>query len=709
MQPIPQTRLTCISDHTVATYSGMLAGTLAGNYEPSDMEIDLVRLCASCGVRFVHGKVVGHDSEGRRLLLEDRPAVHYDLLSVGIGSRPALPPGGEQGLSIKPMQTFLPRLRATIDDTLTQTSEEALQVAIVGGGASGVEIAFCLQQFFANNYADAAAPSITLVDGSHQILANMPPRTRQLANRELQRRGISLRLNSRIAKVEGERQLVFEDGQLWQPDLILWATSAKPPALLEVLELPLDERGFLLTRSTLQCTGAENVFAVGDTGSVEGEDYAKAGVYAVRQGPVLWENLRRKIEGEPLEEWKPQSKFLTLLNTGDNRAILTYKGFSFHTGWCWRLKNRIDTKFMAMYQGYEPPEMMDMPADDPAAIDLSKQCGGCGSKMSASVLQKSLPALQQTEQDHVLMGLDPPDDIALLAQRSGRATAVSTDFFSAFVDDPFLLGQIAALNALSDLHAKGATPRAALSIAILPHGSDEQQARMLNDLLAGAVEIFRPAGVPIVGGHSTMGPKLTFGFTIVGDADAERVMRKSALALGDRLVLTKPLGTGVLLAAHMQAACRAAWWTPLVETMLLSNQHAAAVASEIGVSSATDVTGFGLAAHLLEMLKSSDLTAKVSLAALPLLPGTTELLEDGFESTLAPSNRESCCGLHIEPELREKSTTKILFDPQTSGGLLLAVPENRLEQLLSDCGTQATVIGSIVEDEGEGKDLSIVI
>lgn len=712
MQPIPQTRLTCVSDHPVASYSGMLAGTLAGNYQPSDMEIDLVRLCASCGVRFVHGKVTGLDAEGRRLLLEDRPAIHYGLLSVGIGSRPALPSGGEQGLSIKPMQTFLPRLRATIDESLARHSDEALQIAIVGGGASGVEIACCLQQFFKHNYADATTPNITIIDGGQQILAGMPQRTRQLAMQELKRRGIQLRLNSRIAKVEGDRQLVFEDNQQWDPDIVLWATSAKPPALLDQLNLPRDERGFLLTRNTLQTTGNDpfndHVFAVGDTGTVEGERYAKAGVYAVRQGPALWENLRRKIEGTPLQKWKPQSQFLTLLNTGDQRAILTYRGLSIHARWCWRLKNRIDTNFMAMYQGYDPPEMMSAPETSSADVELAKQCGGCGSKTSARVLQKSLPALQQASHDHVLMGLDPPDDIALLAPRPGLATAVSTDFFSAFVDDPFLLGRIAALNALSDLHAKGATPRAALSVVILPPGSDEQQARMLNDLLAGAVCEFRPAGVPIVGGHSIMGPKLTFGFTILGDADAESVMRKSALALGDRLVLTKPLGTGVLLAAHMQAACRAEWWTPLVETMLLSNQAAATAAIEIGVSSATDVTGFGLAAHLLEMLKSSGFAAELSLGSLPLLPGTAELLKDGFESTLAPSNREGCCGLCIAPELQEEPATKILFDPQTSGGLLLAVPENQLDQLLAKCGMMAAVIGRIVEGVGKEESLQLV-
>ena len=148
---------------------------------------------------------------------------------------------------------------------------------------------------------------------------------------------------------------------------------------------------------------------------------------------------------------------------------------------------------------------------------------------------------------------------------------------------------------------------------------------------------FQPENVPIVGGHSTMGPKLTFGFTILGDANAKSVMRKSALSLGDRLVLTKPARHGCGCSPRTcQAACRAEWWTPLVESMLQSNQPVATTASEMGIDSATDVTGFGLAAHLLEMLKSSGLSAEVSLDTLPLLPGSAELLEAGFESTLGP-------------------------------------------------------------------------
>lgn len=678
----------------------MLAGTLAGQYEPGEMQIDLVRLCASCGVRLVIGKVVGLDREKRELLLADRPPVRFDSLSIGIGSRPTLPPGEAAGLSIKPMQTFLPRLRVEIEEKLAARNDAALEFAVVGGGAAGVEIACCLQEFLKQHDAERQTSNIVLIEAADEVLSTMPKRSRQLAATELERRGIRCLTGQRIATTDEDGTLTFEDGSTTRADLVLWATSARPPGLLGELDLPTDERGFLLTRSTLQSTSDEDIFAVGDSGTVAGEDYAKAGVYAVRQGPVLWENLRRRHAGKQLQTWRPQSQFLSLIGSGDNRAILTYRGMSLHAGAWWRLKDWIDRRFMAKYQSYEPPAMMASASPNSEHTDQQPPCGGCGSKASSRVLQRVLSQLEQPQHERVLIGLDAPDDIALVTNQPNQATAASTDFFTAFVDDPYLLGRIAALNALSDLYVKAAVPHSALSIAVVPEGAEEQQARLLSDLLAGAAREFNEANVAIVGGHSIVGPKLTIGFTVLGDADPKQVVRKNSLAVGDCLVLTKPLGTGVLLAGHMQAKCRAAWWTTLVESMLTSNRSAAIAAQELSVSAATDVTGFGLAGHLQEMLADTPLAAELSLDALPLLPGASELLAEGIESTLAPANRAGCSSISMSAGANSHHAN-ILFDPQTSGGLLLAVAESQLQPLLATCGPPVTTIGRIVASEDE--------
>ena len=545
-----------------------------------------------------------------------------------------------------------------------------------------------------------------MIDSGRTVLQGMPRRSQQLASDELSRRDIALRLASRVKQFDGNL-LEFADGSELPTDIVVWATSAQPSPLLEQLDLPLDERGFLQTRNTLQSTGADNIFAVGDAGTVEGTPYAKAGVYAVRQGPTLWNNMQRKLTGQPLESWTPQSKFLSLIGTGDDRAILTYYGLSLHNRWCWKLKDWIDTRFMAKYQQYEPPMMMSSRSatDD---RDLAKQCGGCGSKASARVLQTSLPRVAQRKYEHVLVGLETPDDVALIANSQQRATAVTTDFFSAFVDEPYLMGRIAAQNALSDLYAKNATPRAALSVAILPHGPEHQQSQLLEDVLAGAAKEFSAGNVPIVGGHSIVGPKLTVGFTILGDADPKKVPAKSAVVPGDVLILTKPLGTGVLLAAQMQAACRAEWWQELVESMLRSNRSAAELAGQLYVSAATDVTGFGLAGHLSEMLAPTGLACELSLSSLPTLPGASELLSRGFESTLAPSNREAVEELlRFAPEV-DHSRGAILFDPQTSGGLLLATPKENVESLLTRLGMQASVIGKVFSATSEKAEIRLL-
>ncbi|MEM8946329.1 MAG: FAD-dependent oxidoreductase [Planctomycetota bacterium] len=348
--PIPGARLTCVSDHAVAAYSGMLAGTLAGQYESHEMEIDLARQCALADAQFVQAKALGLDPDTKQLRLEGRSPLAYDLLSIGVGSRPAVPEHAEGTLSIKPMQTFLARLQSKLADLADDQQDRSRTIAIVGGGAAGVEIANCLDEHLRQTTSHGRGIELCLVEGGTQLLHGMPQRTNMLAHHELQRRQIRTRLNARVAQVEDGRTLILASGERLGVDLVVWATVARPSALLSQLNLPLDERGFLSTRDSLQCSGYDDVFAVGDTGSVDGAPYAKAGVYAVRQGPILWENLRRRITGQVLLRWRPQSRFLSLLNTGEGKAILTYGAVACHTRWAWWLKDWIDRRFMGQHR-----------------------------------------------------------------------------------------------------------------------------------------------------------------------------------------------------------------------------------------------------------------------------------------------------------------------------------------------------------------------
>jgi len=345
--PLPQARLTCVSDFADATYSGMLPGTLAGQYEPDTMRIDLRRLCEAAGAKLIIGAMTGLDVARRELHFAEHPPLRFDALSIGIGSRPTAVPGDDtRVVRIKPMQTFIERLDAQLDRL---SLESPARIVVVGGGAGGFEITCCLPRHLEQSFPDMQY-EITVVDHNTEILSGMPRRTQQLARNELEQKGVRLQTGSELVEVSAAGELRFADDRTLSADVILWATSARAPAALELFLLEKDDRGFLLTDKMLQSTTDESIFAVGDTGTCAEYHAAKAGVHAVRQGPVLWENLQRLRAGKPLIEWQPQSTFLTLLNTGDGRAILTYRGWSFHARWCWWLKDQIDRRFVARYQ-----------------------------------------------------------------------------------------------------------------------------------------------------------------------------------------------------------------------------------------------------------------------------------------------------------------------------------------------------------------------
>ncbi len=717
MAPLADARLTCVSNFPVVTYSGMLPGVLAGQYPPRRMEIDLVRLCAAAGARLIVGDVTGLDVEQRRLLFADRPPLAFDVLSIGIGSTPSrakVTIEGDAVLPIKPMQTFLARLERRLCERHALRGPQPLRVAIVGGGAGGIEIAFCLPARIEKLLGERPW-ELTLVNAHRDVASGVAEKTERRIRHKLEQRGARLILGRRVTRVTDDG-LTLDDGQQLPADLILWATTAAAPPLLGKLDLPTDDEGFLLTQATLQTVAGAPIFAVGDTGALQDHPLPKSGVYAVRQGPVLWENLQRLLAGRPLQPYKPQRGFMKLLNTGDGRALGDWKGRTFEGRWVWKLKDRIDGRFMDMYQDYRPMERREPPpkADAP----LTMRCAGCGGKVGGQVLSRVLQQLEIPPSAHVLLGLEAPDDAALVQPPGGRPLAVTTDFFAAPLDDLYTTGRIAALNAASDAFVFGARPLAALALATLPPGPANRQEEALYELLAGGLDEFRRMNATLVGGHTIEGPEFTIGYTVLADAGASPRRGKGGLRAGDRLILTKPLGTGVLLAAHRQALCSAKWMQELLKSMLLSNADAASLLDEFDIAAVTDVTGFGLAGHLLEMLHAGDrsqpeeqrvgvtsacgFVVELQLSAIPLLAGAAALLASGVESTLAPANRAAETEIDAPPRLYATPQYAALFDPQTSGGLLLAVAEQHaaavLARLTEQSDVPAAIIGRVVEE-----------
>jgi selenide,water dikinase len=703
MHPISDANLVCVSNYPIATYSGMMPGVLAGQYPPEAMEIDLVRLCRSAGARLILSEVTDIDVESQQLKFADRPALRYDQLSIGVGSRPSfegVEVASENNLfAIKPMQTFLQRLETHLE---AFDANEPITISIVGGGIGTIETAFCLKKKLVD---ENRAHKISLITRSTTVGKGLARSTQRLIENQLTQKCIEI-VSGRAVTAINESSIRLDTGKVIETDMVIWGTSATAPELLDSFELEKDSRGFISTHPTLQTLSSDAIYAVGDSGTIVGSETDKAGVFAVRQGPTLWQNIQNQIDGDRrLAPYEPQTDYLRLINTADGKSIAQRRGKGIYATWCWWLKDRIDKKFMAMYQDYDPMPMDSMPVDTEEVM----RCLGCGGKIGGQILSSVLDELEIPDHDDVLIGLDQPDDAALIRTR-GENITITTDFFASPLDDPYLTGRIAVLNSASDCFVMGAQPNAALAIAQLPMAHPRQQQQVMKELMTGAVEELARMGATIVGGHSIEGPRLLAGFTVTGNQVVD-VRTKGQLKNGDLLVLSKPLGTGALLAAWMQCVLEGKYFQPMVDSMLLSNQIALQLAQRTEVSAVTDVTGFGLAGHLAEMLIASGKSATLNLADIPLLPGSKELLENGVESTLAPDNRLIMEKVNFNGFDVSHRDVASLFDPQTGGGLLFGIDAGKAAETIKFMGDNgfenATIVGSVEESDGETVSLNI--
>jgi len=306
----------------------------------------------------------------------------------------------------------------------------------------------------------------------------------------------------------------------------------------------------------------------------------------------------------------------------------------------------------------------------------------------------------------VLVGQETGDDAAVYRLRPDLALVVTTDFFTPIVDDAYTFGAIAAANALSDIYAMGAQPLMAVNLVAFP--IKELGAEVLTDILRGGLDKVREAGIDILGGHSIDDHEPKYGLAVTGTVHPDRVRRNRGGRPGDRLVLTKPLGTGVITTAIKHEVAPAASVAAAIEGMLRLNRDAADAMARVDVHAATDVTGFGLLGHLHYLARASDLAARVEAASVPFLPGA-EMLADGGEVPGGTRSNERFLATRVRwPEHLPAARQVLLCDAQTSGGLLMALPENDVEPLLAALEARG-VAGCVVGELTEGEAGSIVV
>ncbi len=289
------------------------------------------------------------------------------------------------------------------------------------------------------------------------------------------------------------------------------------------------------------------------------------------------------------------------------------------------------------------------------------------------MLAEALSNLTQSSHPDLLVGFNKADDAGVFRISENQALVQTLDFFTPIVDDPFWFGKIAAANALSDVYAMGGVPVTALSIVCFPEG--EMEPKILAQILAGAEETVNDSGAVIVGGHSVKDKELKYGLSITGLIDPKNLTTNAGAKPGDVLYLTKPLGTGIVSTAIKRDACPEELIERIMKQMATLNKEAAEEAVRIGAHAMTDITGFGFLGHALEMAQASNVTLEIDAAAVPIIPEALEFAKSGYLTGGAKDNKK-----HVGEALEvigdiDENLLHILFDPQTSGGLLVAAPE----------------------------------
>ena len=696
MQPEPGLRITLICTDIDTPYSGMLPGYISGHYSFDDVHIDLGRLAAFAGARFIHGEVTGLDRANQRVLLRDRPSVPYDLLSINTGSTPKVRQVDgalANTVPVKPIAHFNQRWLQLLDRV--RGLRDRFTIAVVGGGAGGVELVLSVQYRLRNELQKLGRnPDLlrfVLLTAGDTLLPTHNPGVRARFARVLKERHVAVHTRAEVNQVS-PGCLHTQDGRTFDADETLWVTQAGGPAWLQGTGLALDEHGFIQVNQQLQTLDDPKIFAAGDVASFTARPLEKAGVFAVRMGPPLAKNLRLSLRGQPLVAYNPQQRWLALISTGDRCAVASRGAIGFAGNWVWTWKDWIDRRFMRKFT--ELPVMADaspaaaaptsslvLSAEESrqAISAIAMRCGGCGAKVGASILTRALGSLQPVERDDVLIGLHAPDDAAVVRVPPGKAMVHTVDFFRSFIDDPYLFGQVAANHALGDIFAMGAEPQSATAIATVPPGLETKVEDLLLQMMTGAVEVLNAAGCALVGGHTGEGRELALGFAINGliDEQMDGVMRKGGMLPGDVLLLSKPIGTGTLFAAHARHAAKGRWIDAALKSMVLSNQAGAQILRAHGATACTDLTGFGLLGHLVEMTRPSGVDAELQLSALPLLDGAVECVEAGIVSSLQPANVRLRRALRNAEDFVKDPRYPLLFDPQTAGGLLASVPADR--------------------------------
>ena len=670
MQPQtrPNRQIILVSCNGVALYSGLVPALIAGVASREQASINLRWLAQQAGVAFVQATITGLNPQ-EHLRLHNRPNLPFAHLSLNLGAVTRRQ-GYRDAISIKPLE---PALKAISAQDSLGNDANAEPFHCVGAGLAAVEICLALRQRWVQR-------PLSLHTGGRVLSPSMVRALR-------------------------EAHIKLSDAPAPDATNTLLCIGSEIPSWLSESGLRCDSNGRVFTRPTLQTLHYPRIFAAGDCAVIQESERPPSGVWAVRAAQPLANNLERFGRGQSLLTWRPQHRALQLLglSIGSRREAWLLWG-SICLGphpWLWRWKQQLDHRFMGRFR-----VQAAMSSDPRGQATQSMACRGCAAKLPADPLQQALSNCESGE-----LASQPEDAHPLTSNTEGGTLLASVDGFPALISDPWLNGRLTTLHACSDLWASGARVSTAQAIVTVPAVSSVVQVDLLSQTLAGVRSALTEQGACLIGGHtlesrqaSTLPAALDLqvSLSVTGNTPTgQQPWSKGGIKPGDHLLLSRPIGTGVLFAAAMQGAGSASdldqvlnqmqcsQHATLEQLLSLQKQHPGCI------HACTDITGFGLLGHLNEMVAASDsVTIELWIDQLPILPGAMALLQAGISSTLAPANRRALASLgsqvHALKAGRDHSNKldpaleTLLIDPQTCGPLLVSVAPSIANTLLNE-------------------------
>ncbi len=658
-------RITLVSKNFHTTYSGMVPGYIEGIYSWDEINIDLIKLSYQYNINVVVAEVINISAKEKKIYLKDRAPMKFDFLSINLGIKSNTKNifgANKNALFLKPIS----EIKSTI---LSIVKNKSNNVAIIGGGAAGVEVSLALKERFRKSNINK---NIILISKNNDLMKNYPLSVKRSLKNELIKQNINILYSSNVTKVN-KSYIEINGSRKLKCSCTILATDAWPPDLVSSSDLKVSKSGFISVLNTLQTKTNPNIFASGDIADIENYKLVKAGVYAVRQSKTLKKNLERLYKNKSLIKYLPQRSYLSIIGLTNGKALGSKYFLSLKSNFFWQLKRYIDKRFIKKYKNFNYNNknlITNQNSNEPSEHNM--QCAGCGSKVPQTVLDKIFI-------NNFKEGSFDANDI-----KGANQLVHTVDIITSIIDDLYLLGKLAAKHALNDLVASNSQILSAQMILGIPLSLSKIQRRDIYQIKEGANTIFKEFGSTVTGGHSYSieEGKTTLGFSLIGKKNTVKKYKKNTKEKL-KIIMTGKLGTALIMAGLNNKIISGKYYNEVINEMIGSNFLLYKLFKKHKIKDITDISGFGLALHLNNLLLRNKMFkgAKIYLDKIPILEGAKEALIKKVSSSLTYSNKSSINN-KLNVLVKNRKYLNVLFDPQTAGGFLFIV--NRNHKIIKD-------------------------